>query len=152
MENKSGYPTTTQLPGYQQPIHPHQQPIHPHQQPIHPHQQPIYSQQPQMGFQPPPPNYNQSMGGPQPTVVITHGIPPLGPQPTQITCPSCHATVLTNVRYEPNTKTHILALILCCFICWPCVCLPYCMDSCQSGNHYCPNCNAFLGAYNKDGC
>ncbi|XP_018792718.1 PREDICTED: lipopolysaccharide-induced tumor necrosis factor-alpha factor homolog isoform X2 [Bactrocera latifrons] len=99
-------------------------------------------------YQPPP----QQMPPPQQTstVIITTSGPsiiPLGEDPTRIQCPSCHADVLTTVNYQPNSCTHIWALVLCLFICWPCVCVPYCMDSCQNANHYCPNCNAFIGTY-----
>lgn len=31
--------------------------------------------------------------------------------------------------------------------CWPCVCIPCCMDSCLNHNHYCPSCDAYLGTY-----
>lgn len=88
---------------------------------------------------PQPPPY-----GPQ---VIVQQPVPVGPDPVRIQCPSCGAQILTKMKYEPTTKTHVVALILCLFICWPCVCLPYCMDSCQNANHYCPNCDAFIGTY-----
>lgn len=29
------------------------------------------------------------------------------------TCPSCHARQMTNVKHEPNTKTHLMALLIC---------------------------------------
>ncbi|XP_055378377.1 lipopolysaccharide-induced tumor necrosis factor-alpha factor-like [Condylostylus longicornis] len=97
----------------------------------------------------PPPNYaNQGVSATvtiQPTYVNTPGV---GPGPSQVTCSSCRATIITQVEYEASTKTHLFALLLCLFGLWPCVCLPYCMDSCQSGRHYCPNCRAYLGTYN----
>ncbi|KAG6448058.1 hypothetical protein O3G_MSEX005316, partial [Manduca sexta] len=76
-------------------------------------------------------------------------IAPVGPKSTNIVCPSCHATVMTKVEHKSTTKTHIIALFLCLFLCWPCVCVPYCMDSCQNANHYCPNCNSYLGTYEQ---
>ncbi|CAD7076767.1 unnamed protein product [Hermetia illucens] len=82
----------------------------------------------------------------QPSVVIQTPLV-VGPDPVRCICPSCGAHILTKMKYEPNTRTHVVALILCLFICWPCVCLPYCMDSCQNANHYCPNCDAFIGTY-----
>ncbi|XP_037926371.1 lipopolysaccharide-induced tumor necrosis factor-alpha factor homolog isoform X3 [Hermetia illucens] len=72
---------------------------------------------------------------------------PVGPEPVRCVCPSCGAQIISKMKYEPTTKTHLIALLLCCCICWPCVCLPYCMDSCQNANHYCPNCDAFIGTY-----
>lgn len=39
--------------------------------------------------------------------------PMLGSAPCNLQCPSCHASVQTRVDYEPNTKTHLFALLLC---------------------------------------
>ncbi|CAH1984425.1 unnamed protein product [Acanthoscelides obtectus] len=126
----------------------------------------------------------------------------LGPDPASLTCPHCHARVTTTMKAAANTKTHIIALILCVCLkkilimepwlcsydnfqpsklfrmskktfidlaamvgkndekkysqdriqvdiiqCIPCVCIPYCCDSCQTLQHYCPNCQAYLGSY-----
>ncbi|XP_011178871.1 lipopolysaccharide-induced tumor necrosis factor-alpha factor homolog isoform X3 [Zeugodacus cucurbitae] len=111
--------------------------------------------------QAPPPSYSQAVPGYYPpqgaaapatatTVVIHTTAPtftPISNEPATITCPSCHAMVRTTVIRQPSTSTHLWALILCLFVCWPCVCVPYCMDSCQNANHYCPNCNAYIGTY-----
>ncbi|XP_039955532.1 lipopolysaccharide-induced tumor necrosis factor-alpha factor homolog [Bactrocera tryoni] len=69
------------------------------------------------------------------------------PHSTPMTCPSCGATICTTVEYRPSVKTHIIGLLLCLMCCWPCVCVPYCMKSCQSANHYCPNCDVYIGSY-----
>ncbi|XP_065093561.1 lipopolysaccharide-induced tumor necrosis factor-alpha factor homolog [Ochlerotatus camptorhynchus] len=81
------------------------------------------------------------------TVIVTS--PQVGPDPTTMTCPSCRATMVTRLEYETTTKTHICAALLCLFICWPCVCIPYCSTSCRDANHYCPNCGSFIGTYRK---
>ncbi|XP_055591753.1 lipopolysaccharide-induced tumor necrosis factor-alpha factor homolog [Uranotaenia lowii] len=81
------------------------------------------------------------------TVIV--GSPAVGPDPTTITCPSCRATVVTRVDYASTTKTHLCAGLLFLFICWPCVCVPYCTKWCRDANHYCPNCNAFIGSHKK---
>ncbi|KAB0796956.1 hypothetical protein PPYR_11017 [Photinus pyralis] len=78
-----------------------------------------------------------------PSVVVSA----LGPNSQMITCPFCHQLASTRVDVESTTKTHLFALFLCIFLCWPCAPLPYCIDSCKSKNHYCSNCSAFLGAY-----
>lgn len=39
--------------------------------------------------------------------------PNVGPNRTQVTCPSCHANVVTNVSHESTTKTHLMALLCC---------------------------------------
>ncbi|XP_069355545.1 lipopolysaccharide-induced tumor necrosis factor-alpha factor homolog isoform X1 [Maniola hyperantus] len=71
----------------------------------------------------------------------------VGPKASSLVCPSCRANVVTRVEHKATTKTHIIALVLCLFLCWPCICIPYCMDSCQNADHYCPSCNAYLGTY-----
>ncbi|XP_037046421.1 lipopolysaccharide-induced tumor necrosis factor-alpha factor homolog [Bradysia coprophila] len=82
----------------------------------------------------------------QPTTVIIAG-PQVGPESTMVTCPSCRASVRTQVRHESTTKTHLIALLLCVCFCWPCICVPYCVDSCKNANHYCPSCGSFIGSY-----
>ncbi|GLV45880.1 uncharacterized protein CBL_11677 [Carabus blaptoides fortunei] len=103
--------------------------------------------------QPPPYGFQE---GPPPQPPMTHQTtmvvvgstgPPVGPNSQVMQCPSCHSQISTRVDTEAVTKTHLMALLLCVFGCWPCVCIPYCMDSCKNINHYCPKCNAFLGSY-----
>ncbi|XP_059612796.1 lipopolysaccharide-induced tumor necrosis factor-alpha factor homolog [Phlebotomus argentipes] len=127
----------------QKSMYPHPDPnqaegsAYPHQMQYPPPQYPM--PQPEMQYAPPP-----IVTQPTTTIIMP---PQVGPDPTMITCPSCHSTVVTRMEYEPNTRTHICALLLCVFCCWPCVCVPYCVDSCQSGNHYCPSCGAYVGTY-----
>ncbi|XP_030766101.1 lipopolysaccharide-induced tumor necrosis factor-alpha factor homolog [Sitophilus oryzae] len=103
------------------------------------------------GEYPPPPH-----GGPPPphggpvtvaTVVVSATPTMYGPNPAHVTCPHCHASVTTSVEKSASTKTHLFAALLCLLGCWPCVCVPYCMDSCLEKKHTCPSCNAFLGSY-----
>ncbi|CAO1365814.1 unnamed protein product [Diamesa hyperborea] len=75
--------------------------------------------------------------------------PIVGPNSTLMTCSSCRASIRTTVSHQTSDKTHITALVLCIFGCWPCALIPYCSDSCQKATHTCPNCNAFLGSYNN---
>uniref|UniRef100_A0A1L8E2W4 Putative lipopolysaccharide-induced tumor necrosis factor-alpha factor n=1 Tax=Nyssomyia neivai TaxID=330878 RepID=A0A1L8E2W4_9DIPT len=150
-QQKSMYPNPDPGYGGQNPGYPHQTPGagYPHemgypQQPPPQYAMPQpdmqYMQQPEMQYGPPP-----IVTQPTATTIIMP--PQVGPDPTMITCPSCQSTVVTRMEYEPNTRTHICALLLCVFCCWPCVCVPYCVDSCQSGNHYCPSCGAYVGTY-----
>ncbi|KAL9706994.1 hypothetical protein quinque_010512 [Culex quinquefasciatus] len=83
----------------------------------------------------------------QTTVIVTSA--QVGPDPTTLMCPSCRATIVTRLEYETTTRTHVCAAILCLFICWPCVCIPYCSTSCRDANHYCPNCGSYIGTYRK---
>lgn len=101
--------------------------------------------------------------------------PAVGPYPTPTTCPHCLKSIRTEVRYDPNARTHLFALILCLlwvfiylrryifvsheelirffdvsFSCFPCCLLPYCIAGCNDTNHYCPSCGHFVGTYNLD--
>lgn len=104
-------------------------------------------QPPPPGFTHPPPQAHHA----QSTVFVTMPTVPvhIGPESSVMMCPHCHHQVSTTVVSEPNTKTHLFALLLCLFVCWPCCCVPYCMDSCQSRLHSCPNCGAHLGTYDN---
>lgn len=93
----------------------------------------------------PPPMMNEPVNSSHTHTIIIQ--PQVGPDPTMVTCPSCRQTVVTRMEYESSTRTHVAAGILCILGCWLCCCIPYCMDSCQNGNHYCPSCGSFLGTY-----
>ncbi|XP_037951762.1 lipopolysaccharide-induced tumor necrosis factor-alpha factor homolog [Teleopsis dalmanni] len=79
-----------------------------------------------------------------PTVKYLQPNGAVGPNSTEMNCPQCGAHIKTRVRHSATTKTHLMCLLLSCTCC--CL-LPYCMNSCQNTNHYCPNCNAFIGCY-----
>ncbi|KAJ8724902.1 hypothetical protein PYW07_015860 [Mythimna separata] len=94
-------------------------------------------------------------GGPPPVVItqptVAYQVPvivggQMGPKPAPITCRSCNQQIVTRVELKSSTKTHLFALLLCCVF-FPCACLPYCIDSCHNADHYCPNCNAYIGSY-----
>ncbi|KAG6448061.1 hypothetical protein O3G_MSEX005320 [Manduca sexta] len=87
----------------------------------------------------------------QPTVVPTV-IPmvvgqQMSPGAARVTCRSCGMEIITRVESRPTMRTHLFAALLCLIGCWPCVCVPYCVDSCNNADHYCPNCNAYVGSY-----
>lgn len=157
MENKQGYPhpqpgmamPMPMPPTYDQSQYPPQPPHHQH----HHHQHPEGGQ----GMYPPMPQPEQHHHihyvPPQPapiaqepvrTVIVTSQV---GPDPSMVCCPSCRQTVVSRMEYESSTRTHVAAGLLCLVGCWLCCCLPYCMDSCRNGNHYCPNCGSYLGTY-----
>ncbi|XP_067632211.1 lipopolysaccharide-induced tumor necrosis factor-alpha factor homolog [Eurosta solidaginis] len=72
----------------------------------------------------------------------------LGPNPCAVTCPVCGACKTTRMVFTPSTRTHVCAGLLCLAGWCCCACLvPYFMDSCRTGNHYCSQCNTFLGVY-----
>lgn len=43
-------------------------------------------------------------------------MPNVGPKPTTVTCPSCHAQVVTRMQFDSTTRTHIMAGLLCLFL------------------------------------
>ncbi|KAH8370307.1 hypothetical protein KR093_003023 [Drosophila rubida] len=76
----------------------------------------------------------------------------LGPNPCRVLCPACGAQKTTRMTHTANARTHLAAALIC-LVGW-CVCacfVPYCMNSCRTGNHYCRKCNTFLGVYNPKG-
>ncbi|XP_068146566.1 lipopolysaccharide-induced tumor necrosis factor-alpha factor homolog [Drosophila tropicalis] len=111
-----------------------------------------------------PPSYDQATAtpatttGPAPTpipatttqhhtVVVVPAGSTYGPEPMDIQCPYCHNYARTRVSYRPNSRTHLIALVLCLFQLYCCVCLPYCISSCMNTNHYCGMCDHYLGSY-----
>ncbi|KAJ2946452.1 hypothetical protein O0L34_g12495 [Tuta absoluta] len=97
-------------------------------------------------------NYSVISSPASPPVLQTTGSVPLphlllGPENTVTTCPFCHASIKTAVKYTTTTRTHIAAILyglMCC-----CCCIGYCSDSAKNSDHYCPNCQRFLGTYEK---
>ncbi|XP_034110349.1 lipopolysaccharide-induced tumor necrosis factor-alpha factor homolog [Drosophila albomicans] len=76
----------------------------------------------------------------------------LGPNPCRVLCPACGVQKTTRMTHTANARTHLAAALIC-LVGW-CVCacfVPYCMNSCRTGNHYCRKCNTFLGVYNPKG-
>ncbi|XP_017838880.1 lipopolysaccharide-induced tumor necrosis factor-alpha factor [Drosophila busckii] len=119
---------------------------------------PSYGYTPAQNYQPYPAGPTQPplyppMQPPGNTCVIVHHTPtvpmrvPVGTEPTFVRCPSCQADVVTVIENKPTSRTHLAALILCLVGCWPCVCVPYCMNSCKSTEHYCPICRAHVGSH-----
>ncbi|XP_075236306.1 lipopolysaccharide-induced tumor necrosis factor-alpha factor homolog isoform X2 [Lycorma delicatula] len=70
----------------------------------------------------------------------------LGSHPQLITCPHCGRHIKTTVKYRANIDNTWISLLFLLF-CWPCMCLPFFCQSLKVANHYCSNCNKFLGRY-----
>lgn len=70
-----------------------------------------------------------------------------GTEPLNLTCPSCAHMINTLTYTHRSNLTHFSALILFMCGCWPCCLLPYCMKSCKTTHHYCPDCQTYLGMY-----
>ncbi|KAL0850232.1 hypothetical protein ABMA28_012086 [Loxostege sticticalis] len=71
----------------------------------------------------------------------------LGPENTITVCQFCNASIKTAVKYTTTSRTHIAAALwglLCCLCC-----VPYGTESAKNSDHYCPNCQRYLGTYVK---
>ncbi|XP_014206754.1 lipopolysaccharide-induced tumor necrosis factor-alpha factor homolog [Copidosoma floridanum] len=110
---------------------------------------------PPAGFAPPPPYssvplqhaYDGIPHQPPPaqsTVIIVQNTS-FGSEPQRMNCPHCHADIVTRTESAPTATTHLVFLICCLFICWPCAPFVYCTDCCLAKKHYCPRCNHYLG-------
>nr|CAD2189434.1 unnamed protein product [Meloidogyne enterolobii] len=74
---------------------------------------------------------------------------PLGPHEANMECFNCKQTIRTRVINRPGLLSWLICGALALFGCWPCCVLPFCMQSCQDTEHWCPNCNAFIGKYSR---
>ncbi|XP_011701394.1 PREDICTED: lipopolysaccharide-induced tumor necrosis factor-alpha factor homolog isoform X3 [Wasmannia auropunctata] len=101
----------------------------------------------------PPPTYTQAQGiglmeRSDPFVSVSPNATSVWPRvPAATICPRCSALIITVVVVRRSTITHLTALTLFLLGCWPCCMIPYCMDSCNNTDHYCPICRAYLGTY-----
>lgn len=76
----------------------------------------------------------------------------LGPSPQSLTCPFCSAQTLTKTSKQISLIAWVFVLVLCC-VCLgtllPLCCIPCCIPSCYDTRHFCGNCGAFVGMYNR---
>ncbi|XP_014915769.1 cell death-inducing p53-target protein 1 homolog [Poecilia latipinna] len=63
-------------------------------------------------------------------------------------CPHCKNTVVTSIEYKVGMLTWIIFGVLLLF-CWPCSCIPFCVNSCKDVQHSCPQCNNVLHLYKR---
>jgi len=69
-------------------------------------------------------------------------------QPIQCTCGNCRSVVITRVEESTGLLAWLLCVLLLIVGCGlGCCLIPFCVSSCQNFQHYCPNCNAFIGEY-----
>jgi len=108
----------------------------------------------------PPPQYpthfehqhsHQHLPSPQPqTFVYVSDQMRFGSAPMSVTCPHCQQQVVSKVRYSAGLLAWIIFAVFLLFGCWlGCCLIPFCLESCQDCEHYCSNCNAFLGHYKR---
>ncbi|PVZ99785.1 hypothetical protein BB558_004190 [Smittium angustum] len=73
-----------------------------------------------------------------PTMTKVKGVP------VNITCPSCHQSVVTVLK-KKNGKKMALAVIGTAAVCWPLAWIPLLVKSLKDDNHVCPSCGMNLG-------
>nr|CAD7602361.1 unnamed protein product [Timema genevievae] len=109
-----------------------------------------------------PPSYSQAVGGVPPSSPYTPGhsfaggptivttVVPVGPQPTHMICPYCHAEIDTAMKTEPGLIAYISGVVIALLGCWcGCCLIPCCIDECMDVHHTCPNCKAYMGRYRR---
>ncbi|KAJ8398733.1 hypothetical protein AAFF_G00419300 [Aldrovandia affinis] len=113
---------------------------------------------PQPGFMAPPyqegPSPTICLGVPAVTpagsqVVLMPGISGLSDLPSQTQCPHCQQLVLSRTNHKPGLLTWLIVGSLFFVGCWPCCCIPFCVNDCQDVEHRCPNCNNLIYVYNR---
>lgn len=67
----------------------------------------------------------------------------LGDMATEVVCPQCRQTVLTNVQKRAGNTAWIICIILCCF-CFPFCIYPLICDPCLDTYHICPACQQVI--------
>ncbi|KAI1725561.1 LITAF-like zinc ribbon domain-containing protein [Ditylenchus destructor] len=89
---------------------------------------------------------------PPPPMMLQQGIVyaiPLGPSPAGLQCANCQAQVVTKIIQRPGLLTWLICGALALIGFWPCCVIPFCVKSCHDVEHYCPQCNAFIGMYKR---
>lgn len=99
----------------------------------------------------PPPAWSNYIGPEHkaPAPVATQLVVPtdLSDGPVDLTCVHCQHHVTTRTKTGPSILTWALSACLCLFLCWPCVCVPFCCGTLNVTEHYCSNCDKLLGKY-----
>ncbi|RWS12572.1 lipopolysaccharide-induced tumor necrosis factor-alpha factor-like isoform X2 [Dinothrombium tinctorium] len=74
------------------------------------------------------------------------------PFPTRTTCPSCRQEVTSVTKSVNGLLTWLACGGLCLIGCvFGCCLIPFCVDACKDIEHYCPNCNTYIGIYERIG-
>lgn len=115
-------------------------------------------QYPPSGQYPPPGQYPPAYGQQGQQVTVVQGQPQtvvltqtFRETPVRMTCPSCHADIMSAMNYETGMLTWLLFGAMCIFGFWICCFIPFCVDGCKDVVHNCPNCQHTLGVYRRLG-
>uniref|UniRef100_A0AAQ4Q937 LITAF domain-containing protein n=1 Tax=Gasterosteus aculeatus aculeatus TaxID=481459 RepID=A0AAQ4Q937_GASAC len=98
-------------------------------------QQPAYIQQQPQFVQP----VNQ--------VVVVQ--PNLTDTSRQKMCPNCRNTGMTQLRYINGMLTWLICGVVGIFGFLPCMCIPFCVNSCKDVEHSCPSCGHVLHVHRR---
>merc|ERR1711934_535239 len=131
----------------------------PPQQGYFPPPQQGYAPPPDQGYAPPPPYAPspQQAGAPpqQPVVVVQHVQSPIVGQirlnqyPATMTCPYCQQNITTTTESSVGCFAWLIGGALCFFGCFPCACIPCCVDDCMDFTHSCPSYKRMIGTYKR---
>ncbi|KAG5274071.1 hypothetical protein AALO_G00158850 [Alosa alosa] len=87
------------------------------------------------------------MNQPAPVVLVVQ--PSLTDVPGRIECPHCKSHIVTETRHVNGVLTWFLCGGLFMIFCWPCSCIPLCVDSCKDVEHICPECHLVVHRYRR---
>ena len=71
-----------------------------------------------------------------------------GRYPQEIRCISCKRKGVSAISLQVGTGAWVVALGLCFFGFFPCMCVPCCVDDCKDAKHRCSNCGQPCGQKN----
>ncbi len=90
----------------------------------------------------------QGAAAPAPAPAGPAGTIPVGPGPQSMQCPNCKNNIITTTKDSPSVMAWVLCVLIVFVGCWcGCCLIPLCIQDCQTVQHYCPECNAFVGKH-----
>ncbi|XP_006822299.1 LITAF domain-containing protein-like [Saccoglossus kowalevskii] len=96
--------------------------------------------------------YQGSPGFTSPPVYVVQAATVYGEFPVAAHCHACNTDVMTVTTFNAGTLTWLSSGIICLVGGWVLCCLiPFCINACKDVVHFCPNCHAVIGKYNRLG-
>ncbi|XP_077936583.1 lipopolysaccharide-induced tumor necrosis factor-alpha factor homolog [Gasterosteus aculeatus] len=139
-----------------------QQPAYIQQQPqfVQPVSQPQPTTQPSVNIavsqqttqQVQPPAYQYIQQQPQVVQPVNQVVvvqPNLTDTSRQKMCPNCRNTGMTQLRYINGMLTWLICGVVGIFLFLPCMCIPFCVNSCKDVEHSCPSCGHVLHVHRR---
>ncbi|RVE69428.1 hypothetical protein OJAV_G00077480 [Oryzias javanicus] len=80
---------------------------------------------------------------------VTQVLAPPTDGPSMMFCTFCQRTITSRTSFEIGLMTWAVCGGLFLLGCFPCMCIPCCLDSCKDVMHYCPHCNRLLQTYKR---